>query len=179
MLSCRSINDSMRSCFWASRIGNHLIIYMALVYTSADRNWLWKYGKLGRDLRDMTVMRSWFGRIPARWNFRSDEFSVQQRHSSVSHGGISVDRTRSTSPWRFRELFPSNTLCFRFFFCMTEWTFAFDSSCPTIWRAPFSSEQTGWLDFLFSLLSTSQRFGRTLLHLTRHACVQWLHHGMG
>jgi len=153
MLSCRSTNDSMRSClFWASRIGNHLIIYMALVYTFADRNWLWKYEKIGRDLRDMNgyALLVWKNTREME-PFRSDEFSVQQRHSSVSHGGISVDTTRSTSPWiaGFESSSLQPDFVLDFFFCMTEWAFAFDSYCPTIWRALFSSEQTGWLDFLF------------------------------
>jgi hypothetical protein len=39
----------------------------------------------------MMVMRYWFGRIPVRWIFVTDEFSVQQRHSSVSDSEISVD----------------------------------------------------------------------------------------
>lgn len=69
-----------------------------------------------------------------------------------------------------RELFPSTGLCFRFFFCMTEGAFAFDSSCPTIWRAPFSvaSRLGGWLP-LHSPLYIPQ-IQAYLLHLTTRLC---------
>ncbi len=58
---------------------------------------------------------------------------------------------------------------------MTEMGFAFYSSCPTIWCAPFDSEQMdGWLDFLFLY---NQRFRRTLhvmITLVFNACMEWI-----
>jgi len=54
---------------------------------------------------------------------------------------------------------------------MTEWTFAFYSSCPTIWRAPFR-QRADWvagLPFGF-FLSQHPKDSGVLLHLTARLC---------
>jgi hypothetical protein len=166
-------------CFRAARVGNHLIIYMALVYRFADRNWLWKYGSItARNTGyEWLCITAWKNTREMELSFQATfHFNNTIPRSLMAENNLWIKLDRRRHGLRVsRTLFPSPGLCFRFF----AWRNGLLLSILLVplFGLPLSKrEQTWWLDFLLSLyIPQTQAY----FYIWRRACVKWLHHGMG
>lgn len=152
MLSCRSVNDSMRSRSWASRTGTHLSIYMVL---HMSYNFLRTGIDCGSTERSSGNYGIYDGYALLAWkNTREMDFRYRRVFSSATaflslwwrnicgyeidqlRHGPRVSRTSSLQPTFVLDfLHDGKGLCFLFFL-------------SHYLARPFKSDQTGWLDFL-------------------------------
>ena len=149
-------------CFRAARVGNHLIIYMALVYRFADRNWLWKYGSItARNTGyEWLCITAWKNTREMELSFQATfHFNNTIPRSLMAENNLWINSIDVAMDCGFREhssLHPDFVLDFLhdgMAFCFLFFLFHY-LACPF----RIESRLGGWTSFF---LSTSHRLRRT------------------